>query len=330
MRNLIQYMVFDIMSQEKKSKKTDIDRLRDILDKPHDPKIKKSVSKENKHLESILNRLIDEQKREIPSSPGFIPKEIGGLEPRVAIYKKEEEKLTPPSALPEFTEVESQQEPIGKEAIPFEEEHFDDVELFEIEKVKISEPEFVEVKPKEKKEKPVEETKEVLPTPVFKEEPKEEPVEEELPEWEPIGEPQIKEQKTDETDKEIKVTSEESKIEIPEEPEIKTTKEEALPTFEPVEEEIKEEPTVPFEAIEEPIPKEEKPAIPVQIEQKKSKKKQKTEEKQQQKEQYEREQEEKKLAKLEQQKKNSKKKNYSKNKKKNKKENDWKKKRQKK
>jgi hypothetical protein len=143
--NYIYLLVSDIMTQDKKSKKNDIDKLRMILDSPSDPKVKKLVDKHEKHLESIRNRLSEEpfETQKSYSTSDFI-KKSDSLEPHVVIHRKEEET--------HFTPIESEsyhKEHDGE----YDEDLKDliDVEgFFEVEKVVFVEPEFLEVTPKEK------------------------------------------------------------------------------------------------------------------------------------------------------------------------------------
>ena len=88
------------MSQEKKSKKEDIEKLRKILDSPDDPNIKKSISKDEKNLDSILKRLSREPKKTEVATTDILYKGPRSLEPRVTVHKKEEEIPNPYFLLP--------------------------------------------------------------------------------------------------------------------------------------------------------------------------------------------------------------------------------------
>jgi len=283
------------MSQEKKSKKEDIEKLRKILDSPDDPKIRKSISKDEKNLESIVNRLSGEPKKTKYTSTDFLYKGPRSLEPRVTVHKKEEE-ISPPEI--QKKEPELPKEEVTEEFPTTEEDLFDDVELYEIEKVEISEPEFMEVKAKEEPktdEVIFEETEPSLPMP--KEE--ETSIDEPLPKWEPVEEPKTEEKVEIKEGKTIEKVHEFEEIE--EKPEIppKETEEE-LPKWEPVEviEEEVEKPSEPYEEklteeeIEE-ISKEEKKKA------KRAEKEKKIEQKRKEKEEQKKEIEEKKLQLLE-------------------------------
>jgi hypothetical protein len=243
------------MPKDKKSKKDIIEILHQILDNPHDPKFKASTFEENKSLDSIRKRLSGEPLKTDGKyiSSDFLPKKYDSLEPRVAIYQKEE-KITPPE-IKKLEPGERAEE--VKEDFP-EEDFFDDVDLYEVEKVDISEPEFLEVRPKEttKKQEEVSEEAEIflpVPEPIEKEKTKDmKDADEELPEWESV----------DITKPEEEMEKKEGKIsefeKIDEEVELQPPSgeiEEEVPTWEPVSEERVQEEIV--ELPEEP--KEEKP-----------------------------------------------------------------------
>ena len=177
------------MPKDKKSKINDIKKLRQILDSPYDPKI--SAFKDNKNLESIRQRLSGESSKTDMkyASTDVLSKKYGSLEPRVTIYQKEE-KAVPPEI--KKLEPDERIEDV-KDGFP-EEDLLDDVDLYEIEKVDITEPDFLEVKPKETTKKQEEIPKEAevflpIPEPAKKEKAKDmEVADEELPEWEPVEE----------------------------------------------------------------------------------------------------------------------------------------------
>jgi len=246
------------MPKDKKSKKEIIEILHQILDNPHDPKFKASTFEENKNLDSIRKRLSGESLKTDRKyiSSDFLPKKYDSLEPRVTIYQKEE-KITPP----EIKKLEPGERAEEVKDEFHEEDLFDDVDLYEIEKVDISEPEFLEVRPKEttKKQEEVSEEAEVflpVPEPVEKEKTKDMKVaDEELPEWE-----SVEETKPEETveKKEGKI-SEFEKIDEEAEPQPPSGEtEEEIPTWEPVSEErVKEEIVeLPEESKEEKPPEE--------------------------------------------------------------------------
>ncbi|UCF13402.1 MAG: hypothetical protein JSW06_03875, partial [Thermoplasmatales archaeon] len=251
------------MPKDKKSKKDIIEILRQILDNPHDPKFKASTFEKNKNLDSIRQRLSEEPLKTDGKhvSSDFLPKKYDNLEPRVTIYQKEE-KFTPP----EIKKLEpDEQAEEAKDEFP-EEDFFNDVDLYEIEKVDISEPEFLEVKPKETPKKQAEAPEEAeiflpVPEPIQKEKAEDMKVtDEELPEWETVEEPKPGEA----------VERKEGKIsdfeKIDEETEIQSPSgetEEEIPTWEPVSEELVKEEIVelPEESKEEKPPEEVKEKI---------------------------------------------------------------------
>jgi len=174
--------------ENKKSKKIDIEKLHMILD---DPTNEKLFSEKEKTLNSLRKRLLGYTARD--KTPfGHTPETISdSLEPSVKIYEKEEERKTM-LEIAEEKETEKTMETRNKTSI---EEDWREVEdLYEIEKID-EEPEFIEVKPVEKKE-------------ITEETTEEEKKIEELPEWEPIPE----ETQPSET-KDIKISEEGKKTE---------------------------------------------------------------------------------------------------------------------
>jgi hypothetical protein len=144
------------MPKEKKPK--EIEKLRKILDNPFAPGVKKVISEDDRILDSVRKRLSDEllgtkPKGVIPSYD-FLLKKPQSLEPRVTIHRKEEEIILPET------------EP------PTEEYIFEVEDLYEVEKIEVSEPEFIEVKPEE-----------ITPEETIKDT---EEIDETLPEWEPV------------------------------------------------------------------------------------------------------------------------------------------------
>jgi len=205
------------MQENVKSKKERLEKLRIILDNPSNGKLH---PEDEKHLEALRRRLIGSPKE----STAYIYKsykedgkeKIDPLKPRVKIYQKEEKKEF---IAPEIkhTEPEEKQEP----------RVYKDEELYEVEKVEIKGPEFLEVKPKEVTEK-----KEISSTVETEESPKIPDSEtttaedEKLPEWEPVD---TKKSKVIEEE-----AKEETKPEMPEElPLPKQEKEYELNEFRP-------------------------------------------------------------------------------------------------
>ena len=208
------------MPKDKKSKINDIKKLRQILDNHYDPKT--SAFKDNKNLESLRQRLSGESSKTDMkyASTDVLSNKYGSLEPRVTIYQKEE-KTVPPEI--KKLEPDERIEDVKDESP--EEDLLDDVDLYEIEKVDITEPNFLEVKPKETTKKQDEIPKEAevflpIPEPAKKEETKDiEVAGEELPEWEPIEETKSEETVDEQEGKISEELPEFEKIdELPEEP----------------------------------------------------------------------------------------------------------------
>ncbi len=270
MGSLILLLVLDIMSQDKKAKKNDIEKLRMILDNPSDPKVRKIVDKHERNLESIRERLSDEpSKTEIKHTTSDFLKKSDSLEPRVVIHQKEEIKSIPSEIVPpepKSYKTEQQQREEYTDEDDFQ-GLFDDEDLYEVEKVDVSEPEFLQVKPKEMEkifEKTTKETEGALPIPILKEK---EPMakvhekDEKLPEWEPVEETKpgeiekimeekpvdAKEESTIKEFTEVTTIDEKVKTQKP-----LDEKEEEIPTWDPIElEKTKEEKEMPSEFIEE-------------------------------------------------------------------------------
>jgi len=247
------------MTQDKKPKKNDIEKLRMILDSPSDPKVRKIVAKHEKNLESIRERLSGKpSKTKMKYTTSDLLKKSDSLEPRVVIHEKEEEVV--PSEIE--SHIPEQQKEESKDDDADLQDLFDAEDLYEVEKVDVPEPEFLEVKPKEMEkvfEKTPVETEEPLPTPIQEEkEPTKEvhEKEEELPEWEPVEETKPKEieetveEKEEQTPKEfLEVTTVDEKT-MPQDSAGET--EEEIPTWEPIElEETRAEKEISSEVIDE-------------------------------------------------------------------------------
>jgi len=239
MSSLILLLVPDIMIQDKKVKKNDVEKLRMILDNPSDPKVRKIVDKHERNLESIRERLSNEpSKTEIKYTASNFLKKSDSLEPRVVIHQKEEKKGIPLEIASPETKSYKTEQPKKEEYTDEDDSQnlFDDEDLYEVEKVEVSEPEFLQVKPKEMEK-------------IFEKTPKEkEPMtkahekEEKLPEWKPV-----EEERPDETVTEKAVDEEEPVEEI-------HKKSEVLPDWEPVEE-------VKSEIVKETVKEKEEPTI---------------------------------------------------------------------
>jgi len=264
MGSLILLLVLDIMSQDKKAKKNDIEKLRMILDNPSDPKVRKIVDKHERNLESIRERLSDKpSKTEMKHTTSDFLRKSDSLEPRVVIHQKEEMKSIPSEIVP--PEPKSYKTEQHREEYADEDDFqglFDDEDLYEVEKVDVSEPEFLQVKPKEMEkifEKTTKETEGTLPIPILKEK---EPMvkvhekDEKLPEWEPVEEAKSEEVGAVVKEKEEPTTKEFTEVTTIDE-KVKTQKpldekKEEIPTWDPIElEKTKEEKEMPSEFVEE-------------------------------------------------------------------------------
>jgi len=153
------------MQKNEKSKKKSIDRLHMVLDDDSGANVHPD---DGKYLKALKKRLGDSFKHVVYTNKSYKKEsenEVDSLEPKVTIHLRNEDIVE----FPEITMEEPEEEPSHK-----------DEELYEVEKVEVDSPEFIEVKPKEvsKREVVVEEK--------IKETKQPEPVEEELPEWEPV------------------------------------------------------------------------------------------------------------------------------------------------
>jgi len=185
------------MEKTKKSKKSNIDKLRNLLDNDS----KKNLHHEDeKYLKSLSKRLNPTSKKEIvyskkPSSKEG-EKDENFLKPRVTIHTREQKKITI-TAEPEEKKVESETDVSLPDAElkteKVEEICLEDEDIFEVEKIKVKGPEFIEVKPKESEKK-----EEFIPVPIKKEEKSDD---NELSEWQPV-EVEKEEKKAEEPAKE--------------------------------------------------------------------------------------------------------------------------------
>lgn len=145
-----------------KNKRNNLEKLRMILDKPSS---KKLHPEEEKHLKALSRRLEDSSKERSMYIERRIEREDAEeadlLKPRVTIHSRGERKVFGTLTIKDI-------KPDEKEA------------LYDVEKVEVEGPEFIEVKPKKIEEKPSVEKEEITK----KEEP--EIKEEKLPEWRPV------------------------------------------------------------------------------------------------------------------------------------------------
>jgi len=216
------------MQKNEKTKKKTIEKLRMILDNPSS---KDLHPEDEKHLQALSKRLEESSKENIIYIQRRAKKkgeeEIDPLKPRVTIHQREEKKRFD---IPEV-----------KHAKPEEKES-----LYEVEKVEVEGPEFIEVKPKEiaKEEEEIstKETAEDLETEITDKtkEPKE-VSDEELPEWEPVDvkKTEVEEptEEKPESEEELPQPVEEKKEEIETKEELKLEEEKETPIEEKVTEE---------------------------------------------------------------------------------------------
>ena len=171
------------MQKNEKSKKKTIEKLRMVLDKPFSRDLH---PEDEKYLRALGKRLEESSKEIAIYVHRNSEEESGSLKPRVTIHRKEEKKSFAP---PETKRVEPKEQEIEGQ----KESLYEDKSLYEVEKVKVDGPEFIEVKPKEitkKKEKiekiSAEETAEGLEGEKTNDIKHLESIDEELPEWEPV------------------------------------------------------------------------------------------------------------------------------------------------
>jgi len=176
------------MSREKKSQVDDITKLRRILDNSSDPSLKYLISKDDCALESVRRRLSGDFFQTRPQTERFF-RSSESFEPRVSIHTKNQvsprlvippPKLEPSQPLPEF-ELVSQSIPTP--LVPSPEITFINEELFEVEKIDRSMPEFLEVTPKKTMQEP-QGNNQIMP------EEETSQIESKLPEWQPVEEEQ--------------------------------------------------------------------------------------------------------------------------------------------
>jgi len=150
------------MSKTNRPKKNDIEKLRKILD--NNSKNKSSSEKE-KYLATLTKRLKKES-RNIHISSKVVEKENESLEPKITVHPRKVEKIV------EFHEIA---EDITSKDVEPEESSVIDEDVFEVKKVEIDQPQFIEVKQRDVKEDETEEF-----------EKKKTIAENEFTEWEPV------------------------------------------------------------------------------------------------------------------------------------------------
>lgn len=166
-------MVGHIMQKGKKSKKETIEKLRMILD---NPSTKDPFIKDEAYLNALQKRLAGPSKESyVYVHEGFTEKS-DSLNANITIHRREKNSFVTPE--PEHMEP-------GKPKIEEQKENlFEDEELYEVEKVEIDIPEFVEVKPKD--------TVKTEEIPADMEGKEIHEIDDELPEWEPVEPKEVK------------------------------------------------------------------------------------------------------------------------------------------
>jgi hypothetical protein len=212
------------MVRDKKSKVDDITKLRKILDNPADPAIIKMIATDDKDLDAIRKRLTSEPSKHQRSD--FFLRNYDSLEPRITVHQKASIIPLSMKTLPEF-QVISTLLPAPSLTSPIS--FFANEELYEVERVDVILPEFLEVSPKKPQE--TEMTSSRTEPPVL---------DQDLPQWQPVDEPKTPEPSLQQAHHE--------------EPPVNN-----VPEFEPINSHMTPEPVIkPMEG--EPLPIQEKPA----------------------------------------------------------------------
>jgi hypothetical protein len=176
------------MSREKKSKVDDLAKLRKILDSSSDPNVKTMISADEKALDSVRRRLAGDISKTKPQYDSF-SRTFDSLEPKVTVHSKIAvspqlitplPKFEPSTPLPEFELVSPS---TSARSIPSQELSFTSEELYEVEKVDVILPDFLEVTPKEELQKSLE-------TEITIKYDKPPAHDSDLPEWQPVEETQ--------------------------------------------------------------------------------------------------------------------------------------------
>ena len=177
------------MQNNKKSKKSNIDDLHDILDEDSHRRLHSENKKYLKSLDIRLKKSTYYSQEYSKLVAKQVEEEEVSLEPKITIFLKGGRKRT------EFPEVKKEDIVIKVEAVPKiieekpEKKPFVDEDLIEIDKFEYKEPQFLEVKPKEiLKEEAQKIEKKVIGDEELTEWEEIDKKEEEKPEWEPVEE----------------------------------------------------------------------------------------------------------------------------------------------
>jgi len=209
------------MEKSKSSKKDRLEKLRISLESDSGGKLHPEDEKYLKVLQNRLSRDSKESTVNINRESGKTDTKDDPLKPQVIIHHKEEKIEEPKFIPPEVEKVEIK-----------EESEIKDKELFEIKKVEVTGPEFLEIKPKEPIKK-AEISEKKITQKIEETEHKEY---EKLPEWEPVETKKVEQEQIEE------------KVEVEEKPELK---EEEISEFESVEYDVEEVKSVKEEVPEE-------------------------------------------------------------------------------
>ncbi len=179
------------MSREKKSQVDDITVLRRILDNSSDPSLTYLISKNDYALESVRRRLNRYFFTPQPRTQHHLTSS-DSMEPRVTIHAKlpiSPRFITPPPKLEQavpLPEFELISHSISAPPVPSAEVSFFEEELFEVEKVDRTIPEFLEIIPKEREQESPRQDVAMQPVETSLSESN-------LPEWQPVDEEHVPE-----------------------------------------------------------------------------------------------------------------------------------------
>ncbi len=133
-----------VLNSIKKSSEYRIEKLREILDNPNDPKIKKSISKDKIILENIRSKLLSNTYKAKANQQISEPSIdiIGEQKPIVDIIKKKEYEI-------QSKRIEDYEKANGIKVEQFKDNIFDTEDLIEVDKKGVSKSKFLEIKPRE-------------------------------------------------------------------------------------------------------------------------------------------------------------------------------------
>ncbi len=133
-----------VLNSIKKPSESKIEKLREILDNPNDPKINKSISKDKIILEKIRNKLSSNTFKakvdQAISDPSI--NIIGEQKPIVDIIKKKEYEI-------QLKKFEDYEKTDGIKVEQYKDDIFDTEDLIEVDKTGVLKSKFLEIKPRE-------------------------------------------------------------------------------------------------------------------------------------------------------------------------------------